>query len=148
MPSFPPTIIACRPHLCNVLLERILGDAVVPVPAFVPGTPVTPADLASSIPEDEDVQSYWVVLRGREPGMYRSVRAAEEQTRGVPNQYQSRKTGRAEALAFYAANHPEHVKKWVEVPAPVPTANPTNTSVGPLAEDAVVVEASDASGEV
>ena len=49
-------------------------------------------------------------------------RAANEQTDGVPGQFQQRKTGRAEALAFYTAAYPHEVKKlvpattdWVEV---------------------------------
>ncbi|KAJ7642870.1 hypothetical protein B0H17DRAFT_1148720 [Mycena rosella] len=110
--------IDAQAHLANVLL---LGS-FVPVPAFVEGTALTPAEVVANTPDDDEVQHYWVVLRGREPGLYRTVAGAQKQTHGVPHQHQARKTGRAEALAFYTANYPDHVKKWVEIEVPLPTA--------------------------
>ncbi|KAJ7093338.1 hypothetical protein B0H15DRAFT_799154 [Mycena belliarum] len=111
--------------LTNVVLANTAG--IVPVPSFVAGDAITPEALAASIPEDADQQFYWVVLRGREPGLYCTVHAANQQTHRVPGQCMARKTGRAEALAFYAANYPERVQKWVPVPAPVPAASASAT---------------------
>ncbi|KAJ6601127.1 hypothetical protein DFH09DRAFT_1302436 [Mycena vulgaris] len=106
------------------LTQILVANSFVPVPSFVPGTPATPAELAASTPIG-DVESYWVVLRGREPGLYLSSTAANIQTKGVPGEFQKRKNGRSEALAFYAANYPDHVKKWVQVAAPIPVADAT-----------------------
>ncbi|KAJ7141045.1 hypothetical protein C8R44DRAFT_866707 [Mycena epipterygia] len=106
--------------LTNVLLQHTF----VPVPSFVAGIPPTPSELAAATPVDDEVQHYWVVLRGLAPGLYRTVTAAQAQTNGVPRSFQQRKGGRDEALAFYAANYPDHVRKWVALPAPVPDAAP------------------------
>ncbi|KAJ7431727.1 hypothetical protein FB451DRAFT_1319063 [Mycena latifolia] len=133
-------------HLSNVLLS----SSFIPVPSFVAGVPPTPGELAAAFPPEEEVESYWVVLRGREPGLYRTVKAAEAQTKGVPHQHMERRRGRDEALAFYGANYPDHVKKWFELPAPVPVAAapasaPADVMSAPAAPDASadVVPASD-----
>ncbi|KAJ7105149.1 hypothetical protein C8R44DRAFT_740066 [Mycena epipterygia] len=105
-----------------LLTNVLLGYSFVRVPSFVAGTPITPSQLAAVTPVDEEVQHYWVVLRGLEPGLYRTDAAATAQTKGVPRSFQQRKAGRDEALAFYAANYPSSVNKWVAVPAPVPEA--------------------------
>ncbi|KAJ6471688.1 hypothetical protein DFH09DRAFT_1110511 [Mycena vulgaris] len=118
---------AAQAHLTNILLAA----SFVPVPSFVAGTPATPAELAAATPANVQIESYWVVLRGREPGLYLSVVAANEQTNGVPGQFQQRKSGRDEALAFYAANYPDHVRKWMPIPAPVPVATPDASAPGP-----------------
>ncbi|KAJ7073329.1 hypothetical protein B0H15DRAFT_806842 [Mycena belliarum] len=128
--------------LTNVVLANTAG--IVPVPSFVAGDAITPEDLAASIPEDADQQFYWVVLRGREPGLYRTVHAANQQTHRVPGQCMARKTGRAEALAFYAANYPERVQKWVPVPAPVPAASASATD--PSAIDTPIDALTEAGG--
>ncbi|KAJ6470718.1 hypothetical protein DFH09DRAFT_1344367 [Mycena vulgaris] len=121
--SIAEAAVAAQARITNILV----ANSIIPVPSFVAGTPPTPAELAAANPVS-DIESYWVVLRGREPGLYLSVKAANDQTLGVPGQFQQRKGGRSEVLAFYAANYPDHVRKWVPVPAPVPipVAN-TNT---------------------
>ncbi|KAJ7029111.1 hypothetical protein C8F04DRAFT_1265332 [Mycena alexandri] len=90
-----------------------VAQAVVP-PNFVEATPATPDQLVAAFAGHEEAQSYRVVLRGREPGLYLTVLAASEQIDGVPNQFQQRQTGLQAALAFYAANYPHDVKKLVE----------------------------------
>ncbi|KAJ6523786.1 hypothetical protein DFH09DRAFT_1096457 [Mycena vulgaris] len=117
------------------LITILAATSFVPVPSFVAGTPVTPAALAAAIPVDTEVENYWVVLRGREPGVYLTVHAANMQTNGVPGQFQQRKSGRAEALAFYAVNYPDHVRKWVQVAAPIPGAD----APAPASEPAPIV---------
>ncbi|KAJ7433335.1 hypothetical protein FB451DRAFT_1196249 [Mycena latifolia] len=112
----------------SLLASVLLATLFVPVPSFVAGEPATPNAVAAAFPPDEEVQSYWVVLRGHEPGLYRT-------TKGVPNQHMQRKTGRDEALAFYAANFPQFVKKWIPVPAPVPVA------AAPASADVVTIPA-------
>ncbi|KAJ7067698.1 hypothetical protein B0H15DRAFT_958224 [Mycena belliarum] len=129
-----------------LLTNVVLANSIVPVPSFVAGDAITPEALAASIPEDADQQFYWVVLRGREPGLYCTVHAANQQTHRVPGQCMARKTGRAEALAFYAANYPERVQKWVPVPAPVPAASASATD--PSAIDIPIDALTEAGGSL
>ncbi|KAJ6529043.1 hypothetical protein DFH09DRAFT_1327460 [Mycena vulgaris] len=119
--SIAEAAAAAQARITNILVANLF----IPVPSFVAGMPPMPAELAAITPLS-DIESYWVVLRGRQPGLYLTVKAANDQTLGVPGQFQQRKGGRSEALAFYAANYPDHVRKWVPVPAPVPVAD-TNT---------------------
>ncbi|KAJ7677650.1 hypothetical protein B0H17DRAFT_1206922 [Mycena rosella] len=126
----------------SCLANVLIAGSFVPVPSFVAGIPPTPGELAAAIPADNEVQHYWVVLRGRQPGLYRTSAAAQEQTKGVPNQVIARKTGRAEALAFYAANYPDFVKKWIQLPAPVPAPD------APAATGSTAVDKTDAAPAV
>ncbi|KAJ6491878.1 hypothetical protein DFH09DRAFT_1338413 [Mycena vulgaris] len=119
--AFAEAAAAAQARITNILV----ANSFIPVPSFVAGVPPTPAELAATTPLS-DIESYWVVLRGRQPGLYLTVKAANDQTLGVPGQFQQHKGGRSEALAFYAANYPDHVRKWVPVPAPIPVAD-TNT---------------------
>ncbi|KAJ6498606.1 hypothetical protein DFH09DRAFT_1103140 [Mycena vulgaris] len=99
---------------------------------WVRAAPKTPAEVERQYPEGSG-ETWYVVIRGREPGLYRTSDEANAQTNGVPNQYRHKKTSRREALAFYrenylaatnAANAPAAppgspvvgVQKWVEVP--------------------------------
>ncbi|KAJ7039280.1 hypothetical protein C8F04DRAFT_1254985 [Mycena alexandri] len=92
-------------------LSTILGGESVLEPTFVEGTPATPDQLAADFAGHEESQSYWVVLRGREPGL----RAANDQTDGVPTQFQQRMPGLTVALALYADHYSQNaVKKLVE----------------------------------
>ncbi|KAJ7639965.1 hypothetical protein DFH06DRAFT_1137971 [Mycena polygramma] len=113
--------IARSTRLAQNNLSDLLGRSVFE-PVFVEHTPATPEEVAAAFASQNEAQSYWVVLRGREPGLYTTVvtdppftsGAANEQTNGVPNQHQLRVTGFAAALAYYTDNHPENVRKWVE----------------------------------
>ncbi|KAJ7101229.1 hypothetical protein B0H15DRAFT_796072 [Mycena belliarum] len=124
--SIALAVVQAQAHLTEI----VLGTTFVPVPSFVEGVAPTPQELAAAFPAHEDsaTQAFYVVLRGRDPGLYLSAGAAEAQTKGVPNQKMFRKTGRDEALAFYAANYPLHIKKWVQIPAPVPSATPAGVN--------------------
>ncbi|KAJ7689141.1 hypothetical protein B0H17DRAFT_1202503 [Mycena rosella] len=119
LPVMAKNAIDAQANVSNILLARLISVAGADAPApplnasplFEAGTPPTPEAVALATPVEPEAQYYWVVLRGREPGLYLTGRAATEQTNGVPGQYQERKTGRTEALAFYAANYPDGVKR-------------------------------------
>ncbi|KAJ7127930.1 hypothetical protein C8R44DRAFT_733333 [Mycena epipterygia] len=98
--------------------------------AWIPGVPKTPTQLEHEFPEGSG-EVWYVVIRGREPGLYRTHDEANAQTNGVPNQWQQKKRSRREAIAWYrdhyvagrnAANTPlipgappVGVQKWVAV---------------------------------
>ncbi|KAJ7135538.1 hypothetical protein C8R46DRAFT_1045519 [Mycena filopes] len=105
--------IARNTAIAQASLSVILGEPVSQ-PVFVEHVAVTPDQLEAAFDGQHESQNYWVVLRGREPGLYRTVLAADAQTNGVPNEFQRRRTGLANALAFYRDNHPLNVKKLVE----------------------------------
>lgn len=63
-------------YLASVLLRTesmgpagSMRDLLVPL-EWVRVPPPSPAEIAASLPADRDPESYWVVLRGREPGLY------------------------------------------------------------------------------
>ncbi|KAJ7243426.1 hypothetical protein B0H12DRAFT_1074016 [Mycena haematopus] len=85
------------------------------------------ADLTHAIlaafANQKPAEAYWVVLSGREPGLYTLFEEANVQTAHVPNQHQQRVVGFQVALALYTVHYPQDTKKWVEVPT-------TNTHYG------------------
>ncbi|KAJ7199343.1 hypothetical protein C8J57DRAFT_1356672 [Mycena rebaudengoi] len=87
-----------------------------PDPVWVASTPLTPDDLDAKFPPGTGEHQHWyVVLRGRSPGLYPSYTDCDEQVRGVPNQFREKKRGRAEALAFYRASYERgEVEQWTE----------------------------------
>ncbi|KAJ7450108.1 hypothetical protein FB451DRAFT_1186883 [Mycena latifolia] len=69
---------------------------------FVQGTARTPDELEALFPPGVgDYQTWHVVCIGREPGLYPSAEDADDQVKGVPNQFRQKKSGRIEALGFY-----------------------------------------------
>ncbi|KAJ7611085.1 hypothetical protein DFH06DRAFT_1131425 [Mycena polygramma] len=114
-------VISRNGRLAQVTLSQLLGRSVFE-PTFVEDIALTPDEVEAAFATQAEAQSYWVVIRGREPGLYTTVVAANDQTNGVPNQLQIRQTGLAAALALYRAHYaePDQVKKLVEeVAAPV-----------------------------
>ncbi|KAJ7214191.1 hypothetical protein C8J57DRAFT_1612119 [Mycena rebaudengoi] len=98
-------------------------------PPFTAGTPISPETLATFIPPNSG-ETWYVVIVGREPGMYRTPTEANLQTDGVPGQFSQKKTSRREALDFYRERFgqppPHGVCKWVqlaELPAPLPSGS-------------------------
>ncbi|KAJ7733634.1 hypothetical protein B0H16DRAFT_1467975 [Mycena metata] len=107
--------IARQTALAQANLSILLGGESVVEPTFVEKTPVTPAELAAAFAGHEESQSYWVVLRGREPGLYLTATGANDQTNGVPAQFQQRMPGLALALALYTEYYGQNaVRKLVE----------------------------------
>ncbi|KAJ7807752.1 hypothetical protein B0H14DRAFT_3482939 [Mycena olivaceomarginata] len=96
-------------------LSQILGRSVFE-PTFVPGTPASPDEIAAGFVDQKRAEAYWVVLSGREPGLYTTSDEANEQTSRVPHQQQQRIVGFEAALAVYTVHYPQDTKKWVEVP--------------------------------
>ncbi|KAJ7020999.1 hypothetical protein C8F04DRAFT_1195908 [Mycena alexandri] len=108
--------IARLTAVAQATLSTILGGQSVLEPTFVEGIAIIPTELAAAFAGHDESQSYWVVLRGREPGLYLTARAANDQTDGVPAQFQQRMPGLAAALALYADHYSQNaVKKLVEV---------------------------------
>ncbi|KAK6966811.1 hypothetical protein R3P38DRAFT_2815727 [Favolaschia claudopus] len=77
----------------------------------------TPTALEAAHPLGEgDDQVYHVVLIGREPGLYSSVKMSDYQVNRIPSGKRHRKVGRAEALAFYRRKFNEgEVRKMMPV---------------------------------
>ncbi|KAJ7122453.1 hypothetical protein C8R44DRAFT_876744 [Mycena epipterygia] len=94
------------------------STAVDAAPLFVHCTPKTPGELQDAFPPGSG-EIWYVVIIGREPGMYRTSTEANDQCNGVPNQFKEKRKSRREALAWYAECyfHPsgDGVQKWVEV---------------------------------
>ncbi|KAJ7907804.1 hypothetical protein B0H13DRAFT_2332017 [Mycena leptocephala] len=93
-------------------------DAEAAGPVFVRGVAKTPAQLEAAFPEGSG-ETWYVVIRGREPGMYRTADEADAVCNGVPNQLKRKKTSRREAIAWYRSHYlaapPNNVQKWNEV---------------------------------
>ncbi|KAJ7828192.1 hypothetical protein B0H13DRAFT_2373331 [Mycena leptocephala] len=68
------------------------------------GVAKTPRQLELAFP-DGSGEVWYVVIRGREPGMYRTSDEANAQTNGVPHQFREKKKTRREALACYRENY-------------------------------------------
>ncbi|KAJ7291348.1 hypothetical protein C8J57DRAFT_1491841 [Mycena rebaudengoi] len=97
-------------------IEAALADEA-PDHVWVAGTPLTPDDLEAKFPPGSgDTQTWYIVLRCRNPGLYASYQDANDQARHVPNEFLQKKTGCLEALAFYRHHHSRgEVEKWNEV---------------------------------
>ncbi|KAJ7722775.1 hypothetical protein B0H14DRAFT_3479322 [Mycena olivaceomarginata] len=85
-------------------------------PLWVRGTPKTPAQLELQYPEGSG-ETWYVVICGREPGMYRTAAEADSNCNKVPNQLKAKKTSRLEALAWYRREYhgplsSTGVQKW------------------------------------
>ncbi|KAJ6517578.1 hypothetical protein DFH09DRAFT_1098968 [Mycena vulgaris] len=78
-------------------------DALTPTgPQFMHGTARTPDQMDALFPPGlGDHQHWYVVIVGREPGLYNSSVAADAEVNGVPGQFRQKKASRVEALAFY-----------------------------------------------
>ncbi|KAK6981484.1 hypothetical protein R3P38DRAFT_3185448 [Favolaschia claudopus] len=87
-------------------------------PLFVRGIPKTPAELERDHPPGSG-EVWYVVILGREPGLYAKAADADYQCNGIPHQYKVKKTSRTDAISFYRSlyNGPEGegVEKWNEV---------------------------------
>ncbi|KAK7055698.1 hypothetical protein R3P38DRAFT_3170372 [Favolaschia claudopus] len=87
-------------------------------PLFVRGIPKTPAELERDHPPGSG-EVWYVVILGREPGLYAKAADADYQCNGIPHQYKVKKTSRTDAISCYRSlyNGPEGkgVEKWNEV---------------------------------
>ncbi|KAJ6529589.1 hypothetical protein B0H19DRAFT_1082710 [Mycena capillaripes] len=113
--------IASQATLSQILdrLPRSITDSNVPAvfePTFVLGTSPSPQEVSAAFVDQKKAEAYWVVISGREPGLYTTSDEAKQQTFCVPHQHHQRVVGFQAALAFYTAHYPDGTKKWVEVP--------------------------------
>ncbi|KAJ6611647.1 hypothetical protein B0H10DRAFT_2223810 [Mycena sp. CBHHK59/15] len=116
--------------LPTTIASQIAAAAPAPVarapPAFVRTVAQTPVALETAFPEGSG-EVWYVVIIGREPGMYRTAAEADDLTNGVPNQFRQKKTSRREALAFYRNHYyatvGSGVQKWVEAFPPALAAS-------------------------
>ncbi|KAJ7277779.1 hypothetical protein C8J57DRAFT_1503618 [Mycena rebaudengoi] len=104
------------PGLLKAEIDAALGDENTDN-LWVAGSPLAPDELEAIFPPGVgDTQTWYVVLRGQNPGLYPSYNDCDEQVRGVPKQFRQKKSGRLEALAFYRRHYTEGgVEKWTEV---------------------------------
>ncbi|KAF8144861.1 hypothetical protein K438DRAFT_1992423 [Mycena galopus ATCC 62051] len=103
--------------------EAAAAEAAALSPLWQRGIPKTPAQLEALYPEGSG-ETWYVVIIGREPGMYRTAREADNVSNGVPNQLKQKKTSRRDAITWYreqyrgpATDEAYCVQKWFEVPA-------------------------------
>ncbi|KAJ7302313.1 hypothetical protein DFH08DRAFT_967060 [Mycena albidolilacea] len=86
-------------------------------PVWVRGVPKTPAEIVAQYPEGSG-ETWYVVIRGREPGFYRTSAEADRVCNGVPNQLKEKKKSRRDAIAWYRSLYEgpdgEGVQKWTE----------------------------------
>ncbi|KAJ7089990.1 hypothetical protein C8R44DRAFT_863387 [Mycena epipterygia] len=113
-----------------LLLPPLAPPPPDPDTLWVAGVPKTPTELEDEIPAGSG-EVWYVVIRGREPGLYRTYDEANAMTNGVPNQWQQKKKSRREAIAWYRDHYvaarnavntipvpgapPVGVQKWVAV---------------------------------
>ncbi|KAJ7826184.1 hypothetical protein B0H14DRAFT_3467815 [Mycena olivaceomarginata] len=84
-------------------------------PLWLGGVSRTPAELEAAHPEGTG-EIWYVVVCGREPGMYHSPDEANHLCNGVPGNHKQRKKSRREALAWYREEYERgNVQKWTEV---------------------------------
>ncbi|KAJ7809095.1 hypothetical protein B0H14DRAFT_3481777 [Mycena olivaceomarginata] len=129
-------VIGRQVRLAQGSLSQLLAVVAVEL-HFVPGTPATPQEIAAAFANQKTAENYWVVICGREPGLYTNSQDAKDQTNGVPNQHQLRRSNFNDALAYYANNYPHNVKKLVEVTSPSAAAS-VAPSVAPTVSLSVV----------
>ncbi|KAK7063355.1 hypothetical protein R3P38DRAFT_3164360 [Favolaschia claudopus] len=110
----PPAAVSAT---ANPNSEPIVDDDPAG-PLFVRGIPKTPAELERDHPPGSG-ETWYVVILGREPGMYATALEADHQCNGVPHQFKVKKTSRQDAFDLYRSlyNGPEGkgVEKWTEV---------------------------------
>ncbi|KAJ6554109.1 hypothetical protein B0H10DRAFT_1967952 [Mycena sp. CBHHK59/15] len=98
--------------IARIARPRPSTDAI-----FVRGVPKAPVqvELETRSAQDGNSIAWYVVWIGREPGLYASIEDADVQVKGCPNQQYRRKTGKREALQFYAQLYEGgKVEKWTE----------------------------------
>ncbi|KAJ6566708.1 hypothetical protein B0H19DRAFT_1257900 [Mycena capillaripes] len=102
--------------------------AIRPTVMFEWGTAPTPDEMETAFPSGPNESGVWyVVCVGRQPGLYFNSLEADEQVKGVPNQFCQKKTSRREALDFYHYKFDRNeVKKLTEVPIDT-TAAPSSS---------------------
>ncbi|KAJ7457106.1 hypothetical protein FB451DRAFT_1183611 [Mycena latifolia] len=89
-----------------ITAKHISSEPATATAKFIEGVAVTPNELDRAHPHgDGDYQAWYVVVAGREPGMYRSTAEADVQVLGVPGQFCQKKTSRREALDFYRTQY-------------------------------------------
>ncbi|KAJ6585961.1 hypothetical protein B0H19DRAFT_1060140 [Mycena capillaripes] len=89
----------------QAILPLALGkQAAAPSTTWIRGVPKTPGAIEAAFP-DGSGEVWYVVIRGREPGLYRTSEEANALTDGVPHQFRRKVTSRREALAFYCENY-------------------------------------------
>ncbi|KAJ7077355.1 hypothetical protein C8R44DRAFT_896325 [Mycena epipterygia] len=81
-------------------LSLALGLANTSSITWIRAVAISPNALEATFPAGSG-ETWYVVIRGRNPGLYRTADDANTETNGVPNQYRQKKTSRREALAFY-----------------------------------------------
>ncbi|KAJ7822657.1 hypothetical protein B0H14DRAFT_3470636 [Mycena olivaceomarginata] len=116
-----PLVVAAERSDATALAEAAAtaaaSAAVAADPLWVRGVPQTPAAIEAQYPEGSG-ETWYVVIRGREPGFYRTAAEADRVCDGVPNQLKEKKKSRRDAVGLYRSlyNGPdgEGVQKWTE----------------------------------
>ncbi|KAJ6487346.1 hypothetical protein DFH09DRAFT_1105919 [Mycena vulgaris] len=127
--SFPADF--CLEAIPTVIASQVAAAVAAvqpPAPQFVEGVAYTPTQMDGMFPPGfGDHQAWYVVIVGREPGLYGSSVAADAEVNGVPGQFRQKKSSRIEALAFYRNRYNDNAviklnEAVVAAPAPAPVA--------------------------
>ncbi|KAJ7282326.1 hypothetical protein C8J57DRAFT_1218550 [Mycena rebaudengoi] len=108
-----PLLTLPSANMTRVLVGQLVNTIVHPSRAinYIQGVPLTPDEVEVAHALSVELQPYYVVIVGREPGIYASSQAANAQTDGVPRQRQQKQATRTLALGAYRTLFPE-VEKW------------------------------------
>ncbi|KAJ6491533.1 hypothetical protein DFH09DRAFT_1104979 [Mycena vulgaris] len=121
------------PHVIASQVAEAVKAVQSPPPKFVKGVAYTPAQMDTMFPPGfGDHQAWYVVIVGREPGLYGSSVAADAEVNGVPGQFRQKKASRIEALAFYRNRYNDNaVVKLNEAPVAAPALPPPAPAPAP-----------------
>ncbi|KAJ7433318.1 hypothetical protein B0H11DRAFT_1939648 [Mycena galericulata] len=113
------------PRVVESQVAEAVAALVPSPPQYIRAAAMTPAQVEALHPPGFGDQSTWyVVLVGREPGLYGSSAEADVQVNSVPGQFHRKKDSLREAHAYYRQQYNAGmVEKLVEAPAPVPAAS-------------------------
>ncbi|KAJ7077657.1 hypothetical protein B0H15DRAFT_954950 [Mycena belliarum] len=123
------------PAVIEAQVEAAIAALSTAATAFVRGTARTPNQMDALFPPGVgDHQVWYVVIRGREPGLYGSSVDADTQVNGIPGQYRQKKTSRVEALSYYRHRYNAgDVDKINEAPAVAAVTTATPVPAAPAA---------------
>ncbi|KAJ6478363.1 hypothetical protein C8R45DRAFT_934132 [Mycena sanguinolenta] len=103
MANLTTTTTPAPQHWSRCKTASCIGQAGPSSTTWIWGIAKTPLRMEITFAEGGG-EVWYVVIRGREPGLYRTPQDANAQTDGVPHQFREKKS-RCEALASYRENY-------------------------------------------
>ncbi|KAJ7844328.1 hypothetical protein B0H13DRAFT_2364294 [Mycena leptocephala] len=100
-----------------------VGQACGDVDHLDPQRPRTPTAIEAAYPEGSG-EVWYVVIRGREPGLYRTADAANAETDGLPHQFREKKMSRQRHSCSTASTTTRPPRTTMPSPPPPPPGIP------------------------